>query len=72
MNICEAINGGRPFHHKDGFGAWLLVDGKMVHRDCVSDFENMDFIRNHCMPNTDKVYWFYPSDLQRTDWEFVR
>lgn len=71
MNIHEAATCGNPFCHPDMIGAWLIVDGKMVHRDCIADFENMEFIRLHCVPVNDGLYWLDVSDLMRTDWEIA-
>lgn len=71
MNIHEAASSGKPFCHPDMIGAWLIVDGKMVHRDNVSDFGNMEFIRLNCVPASDGLYWLDVSDLLRTDWYIV-
>ena len=71
MNIHEAAISGMPFCHPDMIGAWLIVDGKMVHRDNVADFENMEFIREWCVPVNRWLYWLDVSDLMRTDWYIV-
>ena len=71
MNIHEAAISGKPFRHPDMIGAWLIVDGKMVHRDCIADFENMEFIRALCMPYRNTIYWLTPNELLRTDWAVV-
>lgn len=73
MNIHEAATSGKPFRHKDMIGAWAIVDGMMVHRDNVRDFEEMDWIKENCLPiahkPNDGLYWMCVSDLTRTDWE---
>ena len=71
MNIHEAATNGKPFRHPDMHGAWLIVDGEMVHRDCIADFENMEFIRLHCVPVNAGLYWLDVSDLLRTDWKIA-
>lgn len=48
-----------------------FVDGKMVHRDCVADFENMEFIRAYCIPESSNLYWLDVGDILRTDWYIV-
>lgn len=73
MNIHEAAKSGRPFGHKDMIGAWLIVDGQMVHRDNPPDFEDMDWIKSECVPvahkPSDGLYWMCVEDLLRDDWQ---
>lgn len=71
MDIHEAIHGGKPFAHPDMIGAWLMVDGSLVHRDCIADFLAMDWIRENCMPRNNSLHCFYVEDLTRDDWYFV-
>lgn len=76
MNIHEAAKSGKPFTHSDMIGAWLIVDGLMVHRDNMADFKDMAFIRDYCMPSgglsaSGELYWMHVSDLTRDDWELV-
>ncbi len=68
MNIHEAATSGKPFTNPDMIGAWMIVDGRMVHRDCVDDFKDMDWIKANCMERDDELYWMHVSDLQRNDW----
>lgn len=76
MNIHEAAFSAKPFRHPDMIGAWMLVHGQLVHRDCIDDFKCMDWIKNVCLrPESDpmryNLYWMTTQDLLRTDWSVV-
>lgn len=75
MNIHEASTSGRPFTNPDMFGAWMIVDGELVHRDNIRDFNDMEWIRSNCVGDrwTDKksLYWMTVSDLMRSDWVVI-
>lgn len=73
MNIHEAATGGRPFRNPGMIGAWMIVDGQMVHRDNIADFQHMDWIKANCLRSgcADILYWMTVSDLIRNDWELV-
>lgn len=72
MNIHEAAVSGKPFRNPDMIGAWMIVNGAMVHRDNPDDFNDMDFIIKKCIPvNGSELYWLNVDDLTRNDWEVV-
>lgn len=77
MNIHDAAKSGKPFTHSDMIGAWLIVDGQMIHRDNPRDFLDMGFIRAECIPPINSpwargaLYWMRVSDLTRDDWELI-
>ena len=76
MNIHEAASSGKPFLHPDMIGAWMIVDGQLVHRDNITDFKDMQWIRMNCLWPQDYVhrndlYWMTTNELLRTDWSVV-
>lgn len=72
MNIHEAAKSGRPFRNPSMIGAWMVVDGHIIHRDNISDFSNINWIRQNCIhKDTDRLYWMDVGDLLRTDWETI-
>lgn len=74
MNIQEAAKSGKPFTNPNIIGAWCCVfhgvDYYMVHRDNISDFDNMEWIKENCLRQTG-LYWMSAIDLIRTDWKFI-
>lgn len=75
MNIVEAIATGKPFYHSDMIGAFLIVDEYLVHRDNISDFDDMNWIRQNCIPNKlprDSCGLLSTYDLIRVDWKTTK
>lgn len=73
MNIHEAAKSGKPFYNPDMIGAWLIVNSCLIHRDNISDFSDMEFIKNNCLSSkSDKdLYWMDTQDLLRDDWQLA-
>lgn len=86
MNIFEAATSGKAFTHPGMIGAFMMVDGLLVHRDNWRDFKNLDFIRTNVIGNEHPAFalntiegrrkynTFHTFDLYdvvRTDWRTV-
>lgn len=80
MNIHDAAKSNKPFAHPDMRGAYFIVDNRLAHRDNPKDFENLDFIRKHCLNASpvgtlDSQYGevnnMSVKDLLREDWFVV-
>lgn len=78
MNIHEVATSGKPFRNPSMIGAWMIVDGALVHRDIIADFKDLEWIReNSRLPNGEpdpiltELYWMHVEDLTRNDWEIV-
>ena len=68
MTDCDMT---KPFTHPEMIGAYCIVDGKSwVHRDCVDDFKNMEYIRNVCL-GFYETWGLCADDLLRNDWRNV-
>jgi hypothetical protein len=68
MNIYEASSRGKPFANPDMIGAWLIVEGQLIHHDNVKDFEDMAWIKANAMHGSPNLYWMTTHDLLRVDW----
>lgn len=72
MNIHEAAISGKPFSNPDMIGAYMIVDGHLVHRDCIEDFMNLNWIRKHCItPRSIGLDMMIGNDLIRKDWDIT-
>ena len=73
MNITEAMMTGKPFRHAGMIGAYLFLNGRLYHRDNVSDFDDIEWLFANC--NGDEVddapFGITTFDLIRLDWENV-
>lgn len=71
MNLCEALEYGKPVCHKDMIGAYMVFwyDGKphWIHRDNVRDFEDVNFLVQHCL-GYPYLWGLETEDLLRDDW----
>lgn len=71
MNIYEAASSGRPFFHPQMIGAYMIIDDVLIHRDNMSDFNDLDWIRANClcMTRRNDLFGMTPDDLLRNDWQ---
>lgn len=74
MNVYQAANDTLPFTRPSIIGAYLVRNGYMVHRDCVEDFSDLDFIDNEVIAeviNPNDQSPLTTEDIMANDWTFV-